>query len=97
MLGFVTTFPIVYIPVINDKVFLHAPISWEVSLLDPTAFTYISLTVLICDPPQWGIVFVGALIFLVLVEIWKFAKRMYFRHEKRAHAAAIAGIPDLEV
>ena len=32
VLGFVTTFPIVYIPVINDKFFLHAPISWEVRL-----------------------------------------------------------------
>ncbi|ODQ81818.1 hypothetical protein BABINDRAFT_170455 [Babjeviella inositovora NRRL Y-12698] len=27
--GFVSVFPVVYIPVINDKVFLHAPISWE--------------------------------------------------------------------
>lgn len=27
--GFVTVFPIVYIPVINKDVFLHAPISWE--------------------------------------------------------------------
>ncbi|KAF8429556.1 sodium transport ATPase [Tirmania nivea] len=27
--GFVTVFPIIYIPVINHKVFKHAPISWE--------------------------------------------------------------------
>lgn len=27
--GFVTVFPVVYIPVINDKVFLHDPIGWE--------------------------------------------------------------------
>ncbi|EGW29917.1 Na+ ATPase [Spathaspora passalidarum NRRL Y-27907] len=27
--GFVSVFPVVYIPVINDKVFLHGPISWE--------------------------------------------------------------------
>ena len=27
--GFVTVFPIIYIPVINTKVFKHAPISWE--------------------------------------------------------------------
>lgn len=27
--GFVTVFPIIYIPVVNDKVFKHAPISWE--------------------------------------------------------------------
>lgn len=27
--GFVTVFPIIYIPVINTKVFKHGPISWE--------------------------------------------------------------------
>ena len=27
--GFVTIFPLIYIPVINTKVFKHAPISWE--------------------------------------------------------------------
>ncbi|EGW31410.1 uncharacterized protein SPAPADRAFT_67476 [Spathaspora passalidarum NRRL Y-27907] len=27
--GFVSVFPVVYIPVINDKVFLHGPITWE--------------------------------------------------------------------
>jgi len=27
--GFVTVFPIIYVPVINHKVFKHAPISWE--------------------------------------------------------------------
>lgn len=30
--GFVTAFPVIYIPVINDKVFLHKPIGWEVAL-----------------------------------------------------------------
>ncbi|KAA8643753.1 cation-translocating P-type ATPase [Aspergillus tanneri] len=29
MIGFVTTFPILYIPVINTVVFKHRPISWE--------------------------------------------------------------------
>ncbi|KAI1792005.1 Na(+)/Li(+)-exporting P-type ATPase [Ganoderma leucocontextum] len=58
VLGFVGTLVVVYLPVINDKVFLHAPISWE-----------------------WSIVFIGALIFLVCVEVWKFAKRLYFRRE----------------
>ncbi|KAL4905270.1 hypothetical protein BDW74DRAFT_178273 [Aspergillus multicolor] len=29
MLGFVTTFPALYIPVINDVVFMHTGISWE--------------------------------------------------------------------
>ncbi|GJN93612.1 hypothetical protein Rhopal_006669-T1 [Rhodotorula paludigena] len=27
--GFLITFPLIYIPVINDEVFKHAPISWE--------------------------------------------------------------------
>lgn len=27
--GFVTVFPIIYVPVVNRKVFKHAPISWE--------------------------------------------------------------------
>ena len=30
VLGFVGTLVAIYLPVINDKVFLHAPISWEV-------------------------------------------------------------------
>ncbi|KAL4898666.1 hypothetical protein BDV59DRAFT_206944 [Aspergillus ambiguus] len=29
MIGFLTTFPILYIPVINDKVFRHVGITWE--------------------------------------------------------------------
>ncbi|KAH1673330.1 hypothetical protein KXX46_002306, partial [Aspergillus fumigatus] len=29
MIGFVTTFPILYIPVINDVVFKHVGISWD--------------------------------------------------------------------
>jgi hypothetical protein len=30
VIGFILIFPLIYIPVINDVVFLHAPISWEV-------------------------------------------------------------------
>ena len=30
--GFITAFPVIYIPVINDKVFLHQRIGWEVAL-----------------------------------------------------------------
>ena len=33
VLGFIATILIIYIPVINDKVFWHAPISWEVSTI----------------------------------------------------------------
>jgi len=58
MVGFVTLFPVIYIPVINTVVFKHAPISWE-----------------------WGIVFVSAALFFLGVEMWKFAKRVYFRHK----------------
>ncbi|KAK4184263.1 hypothetical protein QBC35DRAFT_60875 [Podospora australis] len=54
--GFVTLFPVVYIPVINDKVFKHTGISWE-----------------------WGIVFIAAGLFFAGVELWKWAKRVYFR------------------
>ncbi|KAF7183748.1 hypothetical protein CNMCM7691_004098 [Aspergillus felis] len=54
--GFVTTFPILYIPVLNHVVFKHTGISWE-----------------------WGIVFVEAVLFFLGVELWKFAKRVYFR------------------
>ena len=32
ILGFVGTLVVIYLPVINDKVFLHAPISWEVRI-----------------------------------------------------------------
>ncbi|AOW05648.1 hypothetical protein B0I72DRAFT_116825 [Yarrowia lipolytica] len=56
--GFFTVFPCIYIPVINDKVFLHKGISWE-----------------------WGICFAALAIFLVLVELWKFGKRVYFRRQ----------------
>ncbi len=90
-----TTFPIIYIPVINDKVFLHAPISWEVrGLVLPMASLYILVVLTPLYLLQWAIVFIGALVFAVLVECWKFGKRVYFRREKLAHAAAIAGIPE---
>lgn len=54
--GFATIFPILYIPVINDKVFKHAPISWE-----------------------WGIVFIETGLFILGIEAWKWAKRVFFR------------------
>ncbi|KAE8422914.1 hypothetical protein BDV36DRAFT_279451 [Aspergillus pseudocaelatus] len=60
MAGFITTFPILYIPVINRIVFKHSGISWE-----------------------WGIVFIEAIIFFMGVELWKWAKRVFFR--RRAH------------
>ncbi len=28
---------------------------------------------------QWGIVFIGSLVFVLCVEAWKFGKRVYFR------------------
>ncbi|KAB8265759.1 hypothetical protein BDV32DRAFT_158112 [Aspergillus pseudonomiae] len=62
MAGFVTTFPILYIPVINKVVFKHTGISWE-----------------------WGIVFVEAILFFMGVELWKWAKRVFFRRRARAN------------
>lgn len=58
--GFVTIFPLIYIPVINKTVFKHAPISWE-----------------------WGIVFVESVLFFAGIELWKWAKRIYFRRAAR--------------
>lgn len=55
--GFVSVFPIIYIPVINKDVFKHSPISWE-----------------------WGVAFAGTIVFIIGVELWKWAKRVYFRH-----------------
>lgn len=56
--GFVTLFPLLYIPTLNTVVFKHHPISWE-----------------------WAIVFIAAFLFFLGVEAWKFAKRVYFRHQ----------------
>lgn len=56
VLGFVCVFPIIYIPVINKKVFKHSPISWE-----------------------WALAFAGLLVFLIGTELYKWAKRVYFR------------------
>ncbi|KAJ2977853.1 hypothetical protein NQ176_g4138 [Zarea fungicola] len=38
--GFVTMFPIIYIPVINTAVFKHAPISWEWGVVFVEAFLF---------------------------------------------------------
>ncbi|KAM0441299.1 hypothetical protein ACHAPT_000608 [Fusarium lateritium] len=60
MLGFVTLFPLQYIPVISDTVFKHKGITWE-----------------------WGIVFIAAGLFFGGIELWKFGKRVYYRHVAR--------------
>lgn len=54
--GFVTVFPVIYIPVINKSVFKHKPMKWE-----------------------WGLAFAGLAVFILLVELWKWAKRVYYR------------------
>lgn len=54
--GFVTVFPVIYIPVINKSVFKHIPMKWE-----------------------WGVSAGGLIIFVMLVELWKWAKRVYYR------------------
>ena len=68
--GFVTIFPILYIPTLNTVVFKHKGISWE-----------------------WGIVFVGAVLFFAGIEAWKWAKRVYFRRLE----AKTSGARDVEV
>ncbi|PYH75411.1 sodium ion P-type ATPase [Aspergillus uvarum CBS 121591] len=56
--GWITIFPILYIPVLNHAVFKHTGISWE-----------------------WGIVFIEAILFFLGVEAWKYAKRVFLRHD----------------
>ena len=38
--GFITIFPVIYIPVINTKVFKHAPISWEWGIVFVETFLF---------------------------------------------------------
>ena len=38
--GFITIFPLIYIPVINDVVFLHDPISWEWGIVFAEAIAF---------------------------------------------------------
>lgn len=47
--GFVSVFPVVYIPVINNKVFLHAPIGWEWGL----SIAFVLLFLLGCETWKW--------------------------------------------
>ncbi|GIZ48911.1 hypothetical protein CKM354_001195400 [Cercospora kikuchii] len=63
LIGFVTIFPTLYIPVINTVVFKHVGITWE-----------------------WGVVFISALLFFLGIELWKFAKRVYFRRVAQKQA-----------
>lgn len=51
-----SVFPVIYIPVINDVVFLHNPIGYE-----------------------WGLAVALTALFFVLCELWKWAKRVYYR------------------
>ncbi|CCF55545.1 hypothetical protein KAFR_0A01060 [Kazachstania africana CBS 2517] len=59
--GFVSTFPIVYIPVINTAVFLHTP-----------------------SGAGWGFAFAFTTAFWICCELYKYAKRHYFRNGLRA-------------
>ncbi|KAG5437443.1 hypothetical protein PCANB_000875 [Pneumocystis canis] len=63
VLGFMSVFPVIYIPVINKDVFKHSPITWE-----------------------WILAFSGLLFFIISCEIWKWAKRVYFKYyEKKVY------------
>lgn len=68
--GFVTMFPLIYIPKLNTVVFKHAPITWE-----------------------WAIVFIEAILFFLGIESWKWAKRVFYRHQARK---ATGDVEDLE-
>ncbi|KXJ90570.1 sodium transport ATPase [Microdochium bolleyi] len=65
VIGFITMFPVLYIPGLNRVVFKHTDISWE-----------------------WAIVFVNSALFFAGVEAWKWAKRVYFRRQKRKQSGA---------
>lgn len=58
--GFVSVFPVVYIPVINTKVFMHTGIGYE-----------------------WGVAIGFLALFLLGLEAWKWAKRVWMRREKK--------------
>ncbi|UZJ54932.1 hypothetical protein CBS101457_004252 [Exobasidium rhododendri] len=58
LFGFASSFVILYVPVINEDVFLQHGITWE-----------------------WAIVFVATIVFFSGIELWKFAKRCYFKKE----------------
>lgn len=49
LFGFVSVFPVIYIPVINSKVFLHGPISYEWGL----AFGFTLLFLAGCEAWKW--------------------------------------------
>ena len=53
VVGMITPFPAVFIPVVNKTVFRHLPLTWE-----------------------WALVFGSSVLFVVLVEAWKAAKRV---------------------
>lgn len=58
ILGFISLIPTIYIPVINDYVFLQKGITHG-----------------------WAWAFLCTLLFLISAELWKFAKRQYFKDE----------------
>jgi P-type Na+/K+ transporter len=59
VIGWLATFPIIYIPVVNHRLFKHAAISWE-----------------------WAIVAVSTVLWFSGTELYKLAKRAYFRRYK---------------
>ncbi|KDE09874.1 potassium/sodium efflux P-type ATPase, fungal-type [Microbotryum lychnidis-dioicae p1A1 Lamole] len=69
-LGFLTVFPIIYIPGLNRVVFGHTEISWEI-----------------------GASFIALLAFIVLVELYKYGKRVYFRLRAARHPEEIEEMP----
>ncbi|KAI6899952.1 Na(+)/Li(+)-exporting P-type ATPase [Hortaea werneckii] len=60
VVGMITPFPAVFIPVVNKTVFRHLPLTWE-----------------------WALVFGSSVLFVVLVEAWKAAKRVKRSRDER--------------
>lgn len=74
--GFVTIFPILYIPGLNRKgelSLVEGTTQMTDRLLD-TVFLHTGISW------EWGLVFVESTLFFLGVELWKFAKRVYIRH-----------------
>nr|POE88108.1 sodium transport atpase 5 [Quercus suber] len=78
ILGFITIFPILYIPGLNDVVFKHTSISW-VCIAKSSEIVKLKAD----HVQEWAIVMIASLLFFLGVETYKTFKRMYFRNQVR--------------
>jgi P-type Na+/K+ transporter len=86
VVGFFLVFPLLYIPVINDVVFLHVGISWEWAICFVSILVVLFTTYTLADKtPSFHQI--AILLFGLGVEAWKWAKRVYIRHYRRTREA----------